>query len=104
MFGPAPPGRMTNQEAPAMPLRDHFRPPLDDMHSWEELHGQWPAVIVQHLRKHLPAGYVAAPRLHSGSHVEIDVAAFKQDEPPTRAGAGEGNGGVATTVWAPSRP
>ena len=34
-----------------MPLRDHFRPPLDNAHSWEELHGQWPAVIVQHLRK-----------------------------------------------------
>ena len=37
-----------------MPLRDHFRPPLDNAHSWEELHGQWPAVIVQHLRKRLP--------------------------------------------------
>ena len=30
-----------------MPLRDHFRPPLDDIASWEELHGQWPAMIVQ---------------------------------------------------------
>jgi hypothetical protein len=30
-----------------MPLRDHFRPPLDNAHSWEGLHGQWPAVIVQ---------------------------------------------------------
>jgi hypothetical protein len=67
-----------------MPLRDHFRPPLDDAHSWEELHGQWPAVIVQHLRKKLPPGYEAAPRLHSGSQVEIDVAAYEKDEPPPR--------------------
>src|ERR1043165_4277734 len=67
---------------PAMPLRDHFRPPLDHAHSWEELHGQWPAVIVQHLRTKLPPGYEAAPRVHSGSQVEIDVAAFEKDEPP----------------------
>jgi hypothetical protein len=25
-----------------MPLRDHFRSPLDDLHSWDELHGGWP--------------------------------------------------------------
>ena len=42
-----------------MPLRDHFRPPIDNLASWEGFHGQWPAVIVQHLRKQLPAGYVA---------------------------------------------
>jgi len=61
-----------------MPLRDHFRPPLDDLTSWEGFHGQWPAVIVQHLRKQLPAGYVAEPRVHSGSQVEIDVAAYAE--------------------------
>ena len=36
-----------------MPLRDHFHPPLTKIASWEELHGQWPAVIVQQLRKQL---------------------------------------------------
>lgn len=87
-----------------MPLRDHFHPPLDDAHSWEELHGQWPAVIVQHLRKQLPAGYIAAPRLHSGSLVEIDVGAFETDESPSPPGFSEGNGGVATAVWSPPRP
>jgi hypothetical protein len=63
-----------------MPLRDHFRPPLDNFHSWEELHGQWPAVIVQQLRNLLPTGYVAGPHVHFGSEVEIDA------------------------VWAPPRP
>src|SRR5437868_6651312 len=53
-----------------MPLRDHFQPPLDDVTLWEGFHGGWPAVIVQHLRKILPAGYAAAPRVHSGSQVE----------------------------------
>lgn len=86
-----------------MPLRDHFRPPVDTITSWEALHGMWPAVIVQQLRKQLPAGYVAEPRVHSGSQVEIDVAAFAKDSVPF-AGTAEGNGGVATAVWAPAAP
>jgi hypothetical protein len=84
-----------------MPLRDHFRPPLDNIASWEELHGQWPAIIVQHLRKKLPHGYVAAPRVHAGAQAEIDVAAFEKDDVPSIHGISEANGGVATAVWAP---
>lgn len=87
-----------------MPLRDHFRPPLDDVTSWEGFHGQWPAVIVQHLRKKLPAGFVAEPRVHLGSYVEIDVAAFENEESPCPPAIGEGNGGVATAVWSPPQP
>jgi len=84
-----------------MPLRDHFRPPVDNVASWEEFHGQWPAVIVQHLRKKLPAGYIAGPRVHSSSYVEIDVAAFETQESPWPPATDESNGGVATAVWAP---
>jgi Protein of unknown function (DUF4058) len=86
-----------------MPLRDHFRPPLEETASWEGLHGGWPMVIVQHLRRQLPTGYVAEPRVHSGSQVEIDVATFEKDggfDPAMNAD----RGGVATAVWAPSRP
>jgi hypothetical protein len=57
-----------------MPLRDHFRPPLDDFTSWEGFFGGWPAMIVVALARKLPLHYVAAPRIHSGSLVEIDVA------------------------------
>jgi len=87
-----------------MPLRDHFRPPLDLITSWEGVHGQWPAVIVQQLRRQLPTGYVAEPRVHSGSQVEIDVAAFEKDDARLLSGMTEGNGGVATSVWAPAQP
>jgi hypothetical protein len=87
-----------------MPLRDHFRPPLDDATSWEGFHGGWPMVIVQQLRKQLPAGYVAEPRVHSGSYVEVDVATFETDRPSALPATGEGNGGVATAVWSPPRP
>jgi hypothetical protein len=86
-----------------MPLHDHFRPPLDRQSTWEGFHGQWPAVIVQHLRKKLPSGYVAEPRVHSGSQVEIDVAAFEKED-LVRLATNEGQGVVATAVWAPSEP
>src|SRR5437763_7129645 len=89
----------------AMPLRDHFRSPLDDVTAWEGFHGQWPAVIVQQLGKKLPPRYVAAPRVHSGSCVEIDVATYDTEEgKDSSAEASGGNGGVATAVWAPAQP
>jgi uncharacterized protein DUF4058 len=84
-----------------MPLRDHFRPPLENIVSWEALHGQWPAVIVQHLRKQLPTGFVAEPRVHSGSPFEIDVSTFEKDDAPPIHGMSEANG-AGTAVWAPA--
>lgn len=86
-----------------MPLHDHFRPPMSQRISWEEIHSQWPAVIVQQLRKLLPPGFVAGPRVHSGSQIEIDVAAFEQDQEPLDQGSDD-DGGVATAVWAPAAP
>jgi hypothetical protein len=88
-----------------MPLRDHFRSPLDDVTAWEGFHGGWPMVIVQQLGKKLPPRYVAAPRVHSGFYVEVDVATYdKQDTGSLSTGAGPDNRGVATAVWAPSQP
>ena len=87
-----------------MPLRDHFHPPLTNVSSWEELHGQWPAIIVQQLRKQLPQGYVAGPRVHAGSQVEIDVATYEKDEPHTDHHGNGTNGGIATALWAPPAP
>ena len=88
-----------------MPLRDHFRPPLDHQASWEELHGQLPATIVQQLRKTLPEGYVAGPKVHAGSQIEVDIAAYEKDDAPGSFDpSGNGGGGVATAVWAPAAP
>jgi hypothetical protein len=89
-----------------MPLRDHFHPPLDDVTSWEGFHGGWPMIIVAHLARKLPRRYVAAPRVHFGSSVEIDVATYEKDAPDLPVwGESEGNGGgLATAVWAPPRP
>jgi len=85
-----------------MPLRDHFRPPLDNLASWEQFHAQWPAMIVLALQRLLPRRYIAGPSVRSGTSIEVDVGTFEQDEstrPPET-----GNGGVATAVWAPPRP
>ncbi len=60
-------------------------------------------VIVQHLHKQLPEGYVAEPRVHSGSQVEIDVAAFEQRTAQPLTGVSSSNGGVATAVWTPAQ-
>jgi hypothetical protein len=86
-----------------MPLRDHFRPPVSTMASWEGFHGMWPGDIVRQLRKSLPPGFVAEPRVHSGAQIEVDVAAYEKDDSPFPAASG-GNGGVAIATWAPAVP
>jgi hypothetical protein len=63
-----------------MPLRDHFRPPVSKKASWEGFHGMWPATIIQQLRKQLPPGYVAEPRVHLGTLIEINVGALESHE------------------------
>lgn len=78
-----------------MPLRDHFHSPLLDDSSWNELHGGWPMVIVQHLNSSLPKHFVAKPNVFPGQS-EVDVGTFEKlhksieyDKP----------GGVATAAW-----
>lgn len=83
-----------------MPLRDHFRSPVNDRHSWDELHGMWPAVIVQHLYGLLPPGYTAAPNIHIGKAFEIDVSAYERDDSP----GGPGNSGTAVATWTAPAP
>jgi hypothetical protein len=60
-----------------MPLRDHFRPPVTDVASWEELHGAWPSTIAYRLNALLPPEYRSGVKIHLDSVVEIDVAAFE---------------------------
>lgn len=62
-----------------MPLRDHFRPPLDGSTSWDLFHGQWPAMMVLKLNAILPRRYVAGPHVHRGAEIEVDVAAVETD-------------------------
>src|SRR5262249_5413455 len=86
-----------------MPLRDHFRPPVSKRASWEGFHGQWPAMIVQHLIRVLPDRYVAEPRVHLGPYFEIDVTTFANAESRS-ATAAAADGGVATIAWTATQP
>jgi hypothetical protein len=90
-------------EEPGMPLRDHFRRPLSETRSWEEVHGGWPMVIVQQLAKTLPPNYTAGPRVHLGAEVEIDVATFESEPAAGEVGSPREQGSVAT-AWAPAEP
>jgi hypothetical protein len=87
-----------------MPLRDHFHPPLSEVSSWEEVHGQWPAVIVQHLGKTLPPRYTAGPRVHLGAEVEIDVATFESEPEAGVFRSPSDEGAAVATAWAPAKP
>src|SRR5262249_43378291 len=87
-----------------MPLRDHFRPPVTDRHSWDELHGGWPMKIVESLLPTLPQGYLAAPQIHLGVTVVVAVATFAYDEPNPRARSANGAAGTATATWAATEP
>jgi len=87
-----------------MPLRDHFRAPLDERRHWEGFHATWPVMIVGLLHAKLPPRYFAEPRVHSGASAEIDVTTYESDDVVTPGTRGNGNGAVATAVWAPPRP
>ena len=88
-----------------MPLRDHFRPPVSKKSSWEGFHAIWPTCIVQQLRKQLPPGFVAEPRVHLGTLMEIDVGALESDNAPrTGASSGNGNAGSAIAAWTRTLP
>jgi hypothetical protein len=59
--------------------------------------------IVRSLSRKLPPEYVAAPRVHHGAFIEVDVATFEKGETAPRWSAGKG-GELATAVWAPPQP
>src|SRR5258708_1009374 len=84
-----------------MPLRDHFRPPVSEMASWEELHGAWPTTIAYSLNPILPPQYRCGVKIHLGNAVEIDAAAFESEN-----GHSVENGAHSDTApaWQPESP
>ena len=85
-----------------MPLRDHFRSPVNDTHSWDEVHGQWPGELVRHLATMLPAGFRAAPRVHLGSGFEVDVGSYELDDGGPAAASGGASGTATLAALAPT--
>ena len=84
-----------------MPLRDHFRPPVDSYHAWQGFHGQWPAMLVIRLAAVLPDGFAAEPRAYLGRDFEIDVGGFEGDAVGT--GRVVANGVAVATAVVPTQ-
>src|SRR5437763_16101155 len=83
------------QEAP-MPLRDHFRSPVNDTHSWDEVHGGWPMEIVRDLKTILPAGFRAGPKVYLGSSFTDCFIAYESGSVAARVVPESGNSNTAT--------
>lgn len=93
-------------EGHAMPLLDHFHPPLKGQRRWESFHGYWASAIGGALNSGLlPPGYFAEMQVTLGTQIEVDVASLEgraNGEPERQQSTGKG--GVATLakrVWAP---
>ena len=84
-----------------MPLRDHFRPPLDNLRHWESLPGGVAHDDCRQSPAKLPRRYFAELRVHSGASAEIDVAAFEEEgEEILAVGNGtSSSGAIAAAVW-----
>lgn len=87
-----------------MPLRDHFHSPVKPRHTWDRVRGQWPAMMVLQLTGKLPPNYSAAPRVHLGSAVEIDVGAYELHQTNGATAVPSANGGIATALWTATEP
>jgi hypothetical protein len=86
-----------------MPLRDHYHPPVFLQVNPEGLHGFWPSHMIRQLNRYMPAEYRAEPTVHSGTLVEVDVAAFESDFARPWDGS-DNSGGVAVSPWKVSAP
>jgi hypothetical protein len=89
-----------------MPLRDHFHGRLSEEYGWDSFHSAWANTVVRQLNGgRLPARYRAAPHVHLGATLEVDVATVEREDLVAGRGAESANGGgVATAVWAPPKP
>jgi hypothetical protein len=86
-----------------MPLRDHFRSPVNDKHRWDSVHGLWPGEIVRQMFDLLPAGFQAEPRIHLGSPFEVDISTYENDSRDRAMVSDGSDGNVATlAVLAPT--
>ena len=85
-----------------MPLLDHSRPPLRNRPRFKSLNAAWATYLSNGLNHGgLPPGYRAYPEVSVGIGLEADVATYEGE---ARGAAGDGNGAVATAVWAPPSP
>src|SRR6187549_2029125 len=69
-------------EEGAMPLLDHFHPPLYPHHHWESFHSNWATRIADGIAAVLPEEFQVEEHTHAGVGFEIDVAAYQEQSTP----------------------
>jgi hypothetical protein len=85
----------------AMPLLDHFLPPLHPTHHWGSFHSNWATRIADLLNdRWLSSEFLAEEHTRGGGRLEIDVATY--EKPPAERPFTPANGAPAATVAAPS--
>ncbi|HEX5271175.1 MAG TPA: DUF4058 family protein [Gemmataceae bacterium] len=85
-----------------MPLLDHSRPPLRNRPQYKSLNAAWGTFLCNSLNNGgLPPGYRAYPENVVGIGLEADAATYEES---AQGSAGNGDGAVATAVWAPPLP
>src|SRR5437764_4040551 len=57
----------------AVPLLDHFHPPLSERRHWRSFIRAWATYLSSRLNALLPAGYFAEPDARSGAEVTVTV-------------------------------
>jgi len=85
-----------------MPLRDHFHPPVDHFSSWEEVHGLWPGILAMRLNTILPPQYRSGLKIHLGTRVEVDVAAFELEDSTAEPDMNTLNAGLSWETDSPT--
>src|SRR5438477_9309208 len=66
----------------AMPLFDHFHPPLYPHHHWESFHSNWATRIADGIAAVLPPDFQVEEHTHAGPGFEIDVATYEEEKSP----------------------
>jgi hypothetical protein len=86
------------QGGAAMPLLDHFHPPILRTHSWESFRARWAVTLADLLNEQLPdPRYLVEVQVTVGARIEADVAEWKLEE---REHQGNGLvGGLAMQTW-----
>src|SRR5262249_12967202 len=86
----------------AVPLLDHFHPPLSERRPWESFHTTWAGALADVLNQGvLPPGFIALEQIHAGAAVEIDVSTFAEPARAAPAGA-RATATLPRTVWTPA--
>jgi hypothetical protein len=85
-----------------MPLRDHFRPPVEDLLEWDSLHSGWASNVTEALNTEwLPPEFVAKEHRHGEGRLEIDVATYQRAHGPAPGVPGGPNGAGSPAVTVP---